>query len=126
MKDQNQLQESFTMTIDGLTNCYDITYGGFRNGGSPASTLVNPGGFYELSYTSDVKYHDGSLPMNKVVVYNTTNSDPNGWFYVIDSTPKMIRMGTNGTESNTLFAFLIDITGQDNTGTGTLSITQLG
>lgn len=87
---------------------------------------VEPGRCYRLDYVSTVKYNNGNLPMNKVVVYNTTDEQPLGWFYVVEAgIPQIIQIGERGTWNRRLYAFLVDITSGDNTGEGKLTVTQL-
>ena len=119
------LQKPFTIEIDPLKDVVDIEQG--RIMGELKGYEVNPGGVYELSYVSDVHYHGSALLVNKVVVYNTTDNNPDGWFYLLESggTPQIIKIGERGTKHNMLYAFLVDITSRDNTGTGTLTVTQI-
>ena len=118
------LQAPFTITIDPKKDVLDI------NSGKLMKTLtghdVQPNGVYELSYTSTVKYHNNEYPVDKVVIYNTNNASK-GWFYTVDtsndsSNPLIIRMGAYGTDSDKLYAFIIDVTASDNTGAGTLTV----
>ena len=127
MTDQKQLQEPFTITVDGKKNCLDLTQKGFPYGG-PATATIIPGGIYRLSYGNcTIKFHNGDISVKKVVVYNT-NNDPNGWFWTLEDNGSSLIIDTStwGTANNTLYAFVIDITGQDNSGTGTLTVKQIG
>ncbi len=119
------LQPTFTITIDPTKDVVDISQGKFM--APPQGYQVTPGGIYQLSYVSNIHYCGEQLLVNKVVVYNTTDNNPGGWFYMLDTggTPLTIQIGTAGTQCNMLYAFVIDITSQDNTGTGTLTVTQI-
>lgn len=121
------LQPTFTITIDPKKAVLDI------HAGKLAVPLtgypITPNGVYELSYTSTIKYHNNEYPVDKVVVYNTNNASK-GWFYTVDtsndpSNPLIVRMGAYGTDSDKLYAFVIDVTAIDNTGTGVLTVKQI-
>lgn len=121
------LQPKFTITIDPKQDALDIKSGKIVK--QLTGHQINPNGVYQLSYTSTVKYHNNEYPVDKVVVYNTNNASK-GWFYTVDtsndsSNPLIIRMGAYGTDSDKLYAFIIDITASDNTGTGILTVEQI-
>ncbi|WP_146203180.1 hypothetical protein [Mucilaginibacter oryzae] len=124
------------MTIQGNRDVVDITSGTIKAGPltPPNSGLtpykVTPGGIYSLSYSSNISYNTNNgkqLFVNKCIVYNTTDSHPDGWFYILDTgSPLIIRISETGYYSNYLFAFVIDILSVDNSGIGTVTVTQIG
>mgnify|MGYP000064515068 CR=1 FL=1 len=121
------LQAPFSITINPKTDVLDIHQGKLM------TTLnghhIHPNGVYEITYASTVKYHNNEYPVDKVVIYNTNNASK-GWFYTVDtsndsSNPLIIRTGAYGTDHDKLYAFIVDVTSSDNTGTGTLTVTQI-
>jgi hypothetical protein len=126
------LQAPFTMTIDPTQDVVDITLGTIVAGPLGSSSgltgySVTAGGIYTLSYVSNIHYCGESLLVNKCIVYNTTDDQPGGWFYLLDTggTPTTIQIGATGTKNTMLYAFVIDITSQDNTGSGIVTVTQI-
>ncbi|WP_430412659.1 hypothetical protein [Kordia sp.] len=112
----------FTMTVNPLTDVLDITKGKLMTDLIPYDAVS--GQEYAVSLTSKAKYHKNELPVNKVVIYNTTNTNPKGWFYVVEEGQStVITIGKEGTENTKVYAFFIDITAQDNTGSATLTFT---
>jgi hypothetical protein len=119
------LQAPFTITINPLKDVVDISQG--KIVGTLKGYPVTPGGVYTLSYVSNIYYCGTSLLVNKAVVYNTTDNNPGGWMYLVDSgaSAQTIQIGTAGTQCGMLYAFVVDITSQDNTGSGILTVTQI-
>lgn len=125
---------TFTITIDSTRDVLDLEQGVLVAGPSspPAQSgfkgyPINPG-FYQVTYKSNVTYHGSSLPVKKCIVYNTTDGQPGGWFYMVDdgASPLIIQVDGKGTESGYIWAFVIDITSGDNQGTGTVTISPVG
>ncbi len=123
----------FTITIDSKKDVLDLEQGKIMAG--PASPPAGSGfkgypitpGTYQLTYNSGITYHGSNLPVKKCIVYNTTDGQPGGWFYMVDdgASPLTIVVDGKGTQANTIWAFIVDITSQDNNGTGTLTVTPI-
>ena len=119
------LQAPFTITVNPKTDALDISQGRLM---SPLKGYpVTPGGVYKITFDSKIFYYGSNLPMNKVVIYNTSDWDAYGWFYTVNAggAPLTVQMGQSGTQCNMLYAFVIDITTGDNSGSGTLTVTQI-
>lgn len=117
----------FTITLDPKKNVFDILQNKFPNSGTPVSHAVDKNSTYHVTLESTVKYHNDTLPVKKAVIYNTSNDDPYGWFYVVSEGPYTpITTGQYGTKADTVYAFLIDITAGDNTGSATLTFKKQG
>lgn len=115
---------SFQIKIDAVSAVLDIEKGKLMEKLTPHK--VEPGVEYEVSVKSNAYYHNRELPVKKVVIYNTTNNNPNGWFYIVEEGhPQVIKIGEQGTQHNEVYAFFIDITSQDNTGSATITFSPL-
>lgn len=125
----------FTITINSTQDVLDLEQGKIIAGPScpPAPTgtgfrgyPINPG-VYQLTYQSGITYHGSNLPVKKCIAYNTTDGQPGGWFYMVDdgASPLTIVVNGDGTQANYIWAFIVDITSQDNQGTGTLTVTPI-
>lgn len=123
----------FTMTIDSKQDVLDLVQGKIIAGpASPPAASgftgypINPG-VYQLTYSSGVTYHGSNLPVKKCIVYNTTDDQPGGWFYMVDdgASPLTIVVSGKGTQAGYIWAFVVDITSGDNQGTGTVTVTPL-
>lgn len=109
------MARNIEIKVDPLKDVLDITKGKLMT--NLKGHKVESGMVYEVSLESKVKYHGNAYPVNKVVVYNTTNHYSKGWFYVIEEgCPTMIKIGNSGTEHDKVYVFFVDITSQDNTG----------
>jgi hypothetical protein len=108
---------SFDLTVSASDNCVDIR----AHQVTPISHYIEPG-TYKVTFISSAFYGDAnSIPINKVTFYNTTDDLPYGWCYCVDdSTPLLIQVTGQGTDADSIFAFFVDITASDNTGTGIL------
>lgn len=122
--------QKFTMTIDSTKDVLDLEQGKLLAGpSSPPATSgfkgypISPG-TYQLTYKSGVTYSGSNLPVKKCIVYNTTDDQPGGWFYMVDdgASPLTIVVKNKGTEAGYIWAFVIDITSGDNQGTGTVTV----
>lgn len=120
----------FTITIDPKKDVLDLEKGKMMAGPSSppaekgfAGHPISPG-TYRLTYESDITYAGSSLPVNKCIVYNTTNGQPDGWFYLVNQgSSQIIEVDGKGTQAGFIWSFVVDITSQDNQGTGTLTVT---
>jgi len=114
----------FTMTVDAAKDVLDIDAGGLKRVLVPHEVVT--GAQYTVSVNSSVKYQGSLLNVSKVVIYNTTIDQSNGWFYVIEEDkPIVITIGELGYKSTFVYAFLIDIASQDNTGSAVVTFTPL-
>jgi len=122
----------FEITINSKEDVLDLQKGKIIAG--PSSTSPGGSGFvgypinpgtYQLTYSSDVTYHGSNLPVKKCIVYNTTDDQPGGWFYMVDdgASPLTIVVNDKGTNAGYIWAFVVDITSQDNQGMGTVRVT---
>ena len=106
------------ITVSALHDVLDIRAKQFKLSGQNPKNLV-PGQRYVVSVKSDAKY---APPVKKVVIYNTTDNNPKGWFYIVEEgSPIVITTGIKGTEHEKVYAFFIDITSGDNTGSATVT-----
>ena len=112
-----------TITINPTKDVFDIQQA--KMPGTPQYVTVDDSAVYSLSYTSTIKYHSNEYPVKKCVVYCTNNSDK-GWFYTVSESddPLYIKTSSYGTDHDRIYAFVVDVTSSDNTGTGTLTVTK--
>lgn len=107
--------DKFSISINAKSDVLDIQKGELMAKLQPADIV--PGQAYEVTVESNATYHNGSLPVKKVVIYNTTNDQKDGWFYIVEEgKPITIKAGSSGMENNKVYAFFIDIYSQDNEG----------
>jgi len=105
------------MTVSAKNDVLDITERKLKLNKDHNPKEIVAGQQYVVSVKSDAKYHNSSLPVNKVLIYNTTNQNPKGWFYIVEEgSPIVITAGSKGTDNNKVYAFFVDITSGDNTG----------
>jgi hypothetical protein len=102
----------FEMTLDPKIHVVDIGKGTCN----AASHDISPG-VYTVCLNSNAMYHGSQYPVKKVVVYNTTDNEKYGWFYVVEQKrPITIKVTGEGAEAGKVFAFFVDILSGDNTG----------
>ena len=120
----------FTMTIDPKKEVLDIDQGKLVAGNTKSGFPGHPikAGTYQLTYKSNVTYRGANLPVNKCIVYNTTDDQPGGWFYLLDegASPLTIVVSGKGRSADRIWAFVVDIKSQDNKGEGTVTVTPVG
>lgn len=108
--------------VNGLEaiNVSDITNGG----NAPSITLSK--GSYSVSIESNVKFHDQQLPLNQVILFNCAplkSGDANAWYSVVDGN-RPIQIEAEDGEP--IYAALLDqVTSKDNTGSVTVTFTEL-
>lgn len=115
--------KSFSITVDAKTDVLDIRQGKLSQKlkGYP----VVPGAQYIVSVVSSATYGN-NLPVEKIAIYNTTNKRKDGWFYVVEQgRPKVIQIGSSGIEHDKVYAFFIDITSEDNSGSATVTFSPI-
>ena len=118
------------MTIDSREDVLDLEQGRLIAGRAIPSEFaghpINPG-FYQLTYKSGITYCGSNLPVKKCIVYNTTDGLPGGWFYLLDdgASPLIIQVNGVGTQAGRIWAFVVDITSQDNSGKGFVTVEPL-
>ncbi len=110
------------ITIQGTEaiNVSDLSSGG----NVPSVTLSK--GTYSVSIESDVKFHDQQWPLNQVVIFNCAplvSGDSDGWYHVVDGS-KPIQI--DAEDGQPIYAALLDqVTSADNTGSATVTFTEL-
>jgi hypothetical protein len=115
------MAESFQMKIYPKEDVLDLYWGLSR-----AQSHHVSNGRYKVTLNSNAYYHGSSLPINKVVIYVTTDDQPNGWFWTIqEGKDTYITVSGKGTDSNTIYAFFVDIKASDNTGYSILKFTRV-
>jgi|GEM_PF-1839571 len=93
--------DTFTLYVSGREDCINVN--DFR--GAFYTYGVEPGE-YKLSFTSDLTSNGN--PINHALIYNTTDSMPDGWFYVVgDGEEISIYVDEYGIDADSLFITVI-------------------
>lgn len=116
------MADSLYITVYPGSNVLDLRKGRTFN----ASTHHISRGRYKVTLDSRAYYHNSKLPINKVMIYVTTDDQPNGWFWTVqEGKDTYITVSGKGTDSRTIYAFFVDIVSSDNTGYSTLKFEPL-
>ena len=109
--------ESFSIKIDAKENCLGIDDGKFN----PLKSEI-PNGTYLVTLKSDMFYHETAIPIKKILFWIVTLHDPKGFFWAIAEGEEIkVVVKNGGMGSNLIYAFLVDSTTYDNTGSSELS-----
>lgn len=118
----NSMAATIEIKVNPLKDVLDIRKGKLMT--DLKGHKVDPGMVYEVSLKSNANYGGDTVPpIRKVVLYNTTDKNPNGWFYVIEEgSPAMIKIGGSGDSHDKVYLFFVDISSQDNSGEATVTL----
>jgi len=116
--------ESFVLQLDPKVNCILIT--GRPHNWRPAVHRISPGR-WRVTLKTNIHYHYNRIPVRKVIIYNTTDDQPFGWFYIVEEgKPITIKVSGKGVNANFVYAVLLDVLINDNTGKATLYFEKIG
>jgi hypothetical protein len=116
-----EIGETFSLKVDAKENCMNIVTGRIN----PVISEI-PSGTYVVTLVSNMDYHNGGIPVKKLLFWIITLTNPKGFFWSIEEGQEItVEVKSEGSGCNLIYAFLVDSYVNDNIGSSELFFKRL-